>query len=95
MDNVFHLDASCLNDNPADRNKVTWFSGLETIKRVTSLTHNLEEQVYSWQLQDPETHPDDWARGLKFFPKFKKWALSYGHYAANQLVCTLENKMIG
>jgi hypothetical protein len=95
MDYVFHLDASCLNDNIADRNKVAWFSGLETIKRVTGLTHNLEEQIYSWQLEDLESHPNDWARGLKFFSNFKNWALSYNHQAAHQLVCTLENKMVG
>lgn len=95
MDYVFHLDASCLNDNIADRNKVAWFSGLETIKRVTGLTHNLEEQIYSWQLEDPESHPNDWARGLKFFSDFKNWALSYNHEAVHQLVCTLENKMVG
>jgi hypothetical protein len=41
MDFTFHLDASCLNDNWADRNKVTWFDGLETIKTIRSLTHDL------------------------------------------------------
>ena len=35
MDYVFHLDASCLNENHADRNSVCMFGGLDTIKRVT------------------------------------------------------------
>ena len=54
MDNVFHLDASCLNDNWADRNMVCMFSGLEIIKIVTSLTHKLQEKLWSWQLEDPQ-----------------------------------------
>jgi hypothetical protein len=93
MDYVFHLDASCLNDNWADRNTVCLFSGLDTIKRVTSLTHNLQEKVWSWQLEDPPTAKIEWARGVKFFPEFKKWALSFSHTTAHKLICALEGKL--
>lgn len=74
MDNVFYLDASCLNDNPADRNKVPWYGGLETIKRVSSLTHDLREKVWAWKLEEPNIARKEAARGLRFFPEFKKWA---------------------
>jgi hypothetical protein len=93
MDCVFHLDASCLNDNWADRNMVCLFSGLETIKKVTSLTHNLQEKVWSWQLEDPKNAREQWARGLKFFPEFQKWALSFSHAAAHKLTCALQDKL--
>jgi hypothetical protein len=71
MDYVFHLDASCLNDNWADRNIVCMFCGLETIKKVTWLTHNLQEKIWTWQLEDPKVAKMEWARGLRFFPEFK------------------------
>jgi hypothetical protein len=93
MDYTFHLDASCLNDNWADRNAVCMFSGLDTIKRVTSLTHNLQEKVWSWQLEDPQIAKIDWGRGISFFPEFKKWALSFTHATAHKLICTLEGKL--
>jgi hypothetical protein len=93
MDYVFHLDASCLNDNWADRNKVCMFSGLEIIKRVTSLTHNLQEKVWSWQLEDRRNAREEWARGVKFFPEFKRWALSFSHATAHELICALEGKL--
>jgi hypothetical protein len=93
MDYVFHLDASCLNDNWADRNIICMFNGLETIKKVTSLTHNLQEKVWSWQLEDILVTKMDWARGLRFFPEFKKWALSFSHKSAHKLICTLEGKL--
>jgi hypothetical protein len=95
MDYTFHLDASCLNDNWADRNKVSWFSGLEMIKRVSSLTHNIQEKAWSWQLEEPKIQSGDWARGLHFFPEFKKWALSFNHAAAHKLICTMEGKKDG
>ena len=94
MDYVFHLDASCLNDNWADRNMVCLWSGLETIKRVTSLTHDLKEKVWSWKLADPLHFREiEWARGIRFFPEFKKWALSFSHANAHKLVCTLQGKL--
>jgi hypothetical protein len=93
MDYVFHLDASCLNDNWADRNIVSVFGGLETIKKVTSLTHNIQEKIWTWQLEDLEVIKIDWARGLQFFPEFKKWALSFSHKTAHKLICTLEGKL--
>jgi hypothetical protein len=95
MDYTFHLDASCLNENSADRNVLAWFSGLEMIKRVSSLTHDVEEKLWSWALEEPRVDPEHWARGLRFFPEFKKWALSFGHYAADNLVKTLEAKIDG
>jgi hypothetical protein len=95
IDYTFHLDASCLNDNLADRNKVSWFSGLEIIKRVSSLTHNIQEKAWSWQLEEPKIQSHDRARGLHFFPEFKKWALSFNHAAAHKLICTMEGKKDG
>jgi hypothetical protein len=35
----------------------------------------------------------EWARGLRFFPEFKKWALSFSHDAAHNLICTLEARL--
>jgi hypothetical protein len=93
MDYVFHLDASCLNANWADRNMVCLFSGLDIIKRVTSLTHNLQEKVWSWQLDDRRNAREEWARGVKFFPEFKRWALSFGHATVHKLICTLRGKL--
>jgi hypothetical protein len=94
MDYVIQLDASCLNDNWADRNMVQTFGGLETIKKVTSLTHNLQEKLWSWQLEDLSVAKTDWARGLQFFPEFKKWALSFSHKTAHKLICYMENKIL-
>jgi hypothetical protein len=94
MDYVFHLDASCLNDNWADRNIVCMFSGLETIKKVTSLTHNLKEKFWSWQFEDLKIAKMEWTRGLRFFPEFKKWALSFSHKTAHKLICTMENRLL-
>jgi hypothetical protein len=93
MDYTLHLDASCLNDNWADRNLVSWFSGLEMIKRVRSLTYDFQEKVWSWELAEPKIRSTDWARGLKYFPEFKNWALSFNHEAVQNLICTLEDKL--
>jgi hypothetical protein len=68
-------------------------SGLEAIKRVTSLTHNLQEKVWIWQLEDPKIAKEEWARGVSFFPEFKKWALSFSHATAHKLICTLQGKL--
>jgi hypothetical protein len=93
MDSVFHLDASGLNDNWVDRKMVCLFSGIDTIKRVTSLTHELQEKVWSWQLEDLNIAKNEWERGLKFFPEFKKWALSFNHATAHKLIFALESKI--
>jgi hypothetical protein len=93
LDYVLHLDASCLNDNWADRNVVSWFSSMEMIKRVSSLTHNEQEKSWTWHLEEPKINPKEWARGLKFFSEFKKWALSFNHDAMHKLICTMEAKI--
>jgi hypothetical protein len=93
MDNVHHLDASCLNENSEDRNKIPWLGGLETIKRVSSLTHDLQEKVWTWELEEPNIARKEWARGLRFFPEFKKWVLSFNHRVAHQLICAMEAKL--
>jgi hypothetical protein len=93
MDYTLHLDASCLNDKPEDRNKVAWYGGLETIKRVSSLTHDLKEKTWTWNLEDLRNDPTEWERGIKFLPEFKKWALSFNHNAVHNLICSLEGKV--
>ena len=93
MDYTLHLDASCLNDNWADRNLVSWFGGLEMIKIVSSLTYDAEEKLWTWELKEPKIRSTEWARGLKYFPEFKKWALSFNHKAFHELICTFEDKL--
>jgi hypothetical protein len=93
MDFCFHLDASCLNENPADRNKLPWFGALETIKRVSSLTNDLQEKVWTWKLEEPKNARKEQARGLRFFPEFKEWALSFNHDAAHKLISSIEARL--
>jgi hypothetical protein len=93
MDFLFHLDASCLNENLADRNKIAWFGGLETIKTISSLSHDLQEKVWIWKFEESKIAHEEWARGLRFFPEFKKWALSFNHNLAHNLICTLEARL--
>jgi hypothetical protein len=93
MDNVHYLNASCLNENSEDRDKLPWYGGLETIKRVRSLTHDLQEKVWTWKLEEPKIARKDWARGLSFLPEFKKWALSFNHDVAHKLLCTMEARL--
>jgi hypothetical protein len=93
MDFYFHLDASCLNENSEDRNKLSWLTGLETIKWVSSLTHDLQEKVWTWKLKDPKDARKEQARGLAFFPEFKEWALSFNHDAAHKFICSIEARL--
>jgi hypothetical protein len=63
------------------------------IKTISSLTHDLQKKVWIWKLEEPKIARKEWARGLRFFPEFKKWALSFNHDAAYNLICTLEARL--
>jgi hypothetical protein len=92
-DYVIPLESSCLNENPSDR-KINYFWGdLALIKKVNLLTHDIVGKFWTFQLEEPHIYAKEWARGLGFFPQFKKWALSFNHTVTHKLVGTFETRL--